>query len=146
MLLTQNDPFRDLDLFFRGPRSSGGPSMPLDAYRRGEDVWVHVDLPGVAEDSIEIGVERSVLTISADRQWQRQESDQAYISERPQGKFRRQVHLGDSLDVDGIEADFADGVLTLRIPVSAKAKPKKISIGRSSPDKAIDVESSATAS
>lgn len=142
MLLTQNDPFRDLDLFFRGSRSNASTPMPMDAYRRGEDVWVHVDLPGVTEDSLEIDVERSVLTISAERQWQRQDSDQIYLSERPRGAFRRQVHLGDSLDVEGIEADFADGVLTLRIPISAKAKPKKIQIGRASPDLAIDVESS----
>lgn len=145
MLLTQNDPFRDLDLFFRGPRTSGPTSMPMDAYRRGEDVWVHVDMPGIAQDSVEIDVERGVLTITAERQWQRQESDQVYLSERPQGTFRRQVQLGDSLDVDGIEADFVDGVLTLRIPVSAKAKPKKIQIGKRDSDVTIDVESAANA-
>ncbi len=140
MLLAQNDPFRDLDLFFRGPKSNGVTSMQMDAYRRDEDVWVHVDLPGVTEDSIDVDVERGVLTISAERRWSRKESDQMFIAERRQGKFSRQVHLGDSLDIDGIEADFADGVLTIRIPVSAKAKPKKIPIGRTKP--AIDTEAS----
>jgi len=114
--------------------------MAMDAYRRGEDVWVHVDLPGVAHDSIEVSVERSVLTIAAQRDWRRQDGDQHYLSERQRGSFRRQVHLGDSLDVEEIEADFADGVLTLRIPVSARAKPKKIEVGLKVPD-AIDVES-----
>lgn len=115
--------------------------MAMDAYRRGEDVWVHIDLPGVKNDSIDIDVERSVLTISAERNWQREEGDQLYLSERHTGKFRRQVHLGDSLDVDGIEADFDAGVLTLRIPISAKAKPKKIQLGasRESEPAAIDV-------
>jgi HSP20 family protein len=138
MLLMQNDPFRDLDLFFRDTKSTR--QMPMDAYRRGDDVWVHVDLPGVGKDSIDIDVERSVLTITATRNWQREEGDQLYLNERARGAFRRQVHLGDSLDVEGIEADFADGVLTLRIPIAAKAKPKKIAIGGVS-QPAIDVES-----
>ncbi len=138
MLLMQNDPFRDLDLFFRDAR--GTRQVPMDAYRRGDDVWVHMDLPGIGKESIDLDVERSVLTISATRNWQREDGDQLYMNERPQGTFRRQVHLGDSLDVDAIEADFSDGVLTLRIPVSARAKPKKISIGGGA-QAAIDVES-----
>ncbi|MDH4278023.1 MAG: Hsp20/alpha crystallin family protein [Acidimicrobiia bacterium] len=131
MLLTQNDPFRDLDLLFRrlGTRSVGSDStMAMDAYRRGSDVWVHVDLPGVSADQVDIDVERGVLTITAERTWPREDGDQLYINERQTGAFRRQVHLGDSLDVDGIEADFADGVLTLRIPVSERAQPKRIEI------------------
>ena len=139
MLLSQNDPFRDLDLFFRGGRRDH--SMPMDAYRRGEDVWVHVDLPGVAVDSVDVSVERSVLTISAERNWQREEGDELYLNERRRGAFRRQVHLGDSLDVEGIEADFADGVLTLRIPVTDRAKARRIEVGSSRSDVAIDVES-----
>lgn len=131
MLLTQNDPFRDLDLLFRrlGTRSAGNDNtMAMDAYRRGSDVWVHVDLPGVNADQVDINVERGVLTITAERSWPREDGDQLYLNERPTGAFRRQVHLGDSLDVDGIEADFADGVLTLRIPVSERAQPKRIEI------------------
>ena len=138
MLLSQNDPFRDLDLFFRGSR---GNVMPMDAYRRGDDVWVHIDLPGVPEDSVDVSVERSVLTITAARDWQREDGDEVYLNERRRGSFRRQVHLGDSLDVDGIEADVADGVLTLRIPVTDRAKPRRIEIGTRSSDPAIDVGS-----
>ncbi len=131
MLLTQNDPFRDLDLLFRrlGTRSVGTDNtMAMDAYRRDSDVWVHVDMPGVSADQVDINVERGVLTITAERSWPREEGDQLYLNERPTGVFRRQVHLGDSLDVDGIEADFADGVLTLRIPISERAQPKRIEI------------------
>lgn len=131
MLLTQNDPFRDLDLLFRrlGTRSVGTDNtMAMDAYRRDSDVWVHVDMPGVGADQVDINVERGVLTITAERSWPREEGDQLYLNERPTGVFRRQVHLGDSLDVDGIEADFADGVLTLRIPISERAQPKRIEI------------------
>ena len=129
-MLFQNDPFRTFDSLFDrvGTRTTAGHSMPMDAYRRGEDVWVHVDLPGVSGDQLEISVERNVLTISAERNWQFEEGDRTYLSERPQGAFRRQVHLGEGLDAEAIEADFSDGVLTLRIPVAEKAKPRKISI------------------
>ncbi len=131
MLLTQNDPFRDLDMLFRrlGTRSVGTDNiMAMDAYRRGSDVWVHVDMPGVSADQVDINVERGVLTITAERSWPREEGDQLYLNERQTGAFRRQVHLGESLDVDGIEADFANGVLTLRIPISERAQPKRIEI------------------
>lgn len=131
MLLTQNDPFRDLDLLFRrlGTRTAGSDNtMTMDAYRRDSDVWVHVDMPGVSADDLDINVERGVLTITAERSWRNEEGDQLYLNERQTGTFRRQVHLGDSLDVDGIEADLADGVLTLRIPVSERAQPKRIEI------------------
>ena len=139
MLVMQNDPLRELDLLFRGRsgREQQDPPMAMDAYRRGNDVWVHLDLPGVAKDSIDISVERSVLTVTAQRDWQREEGDQSYLSERSRGTYRRQVHLGESLQVDAIEADFADGVLTLRIPIAERAKPRKIEIGVKTP--AIDV-------
>jgi len=142
-MLMQNDPFRDLEQFVRsfskGDTSDASASM--DAYRRGEDVWVHVDLPGVTADAIDIDVERNVLTISAQRSFVREEGDQVYLRERRQGGLRRQVHLGDQLDVDGIEADYADGVLTLRIPVLEKAKPRKITIGTGqASDRVIDAE------
>jgi HSP20 family protein len=131
-MLTQNDPFREFDaLFGRLGRSGNGTpmAMPMDAFRRGSDVWVRIDLPGVAADSIDVTVERSVLTVSAERSWQPQEGDQVYLAERQRGAYRRQVQLGEGLDADGIAADFTDGVLTLRIPVAEQAKPRKIEIG-----------------
>ena len=140
-MLMQNDPF--FETFFRTAGRGDGHRMPMDAYRRGDDVWVHLDLPGVAPDSLDISVERNVLTVTAERSWQREDADRVYLSERNQGRYRRQVHLGDALDADGIEADLADGVLTLRIPVSAKAQPRKIAVGTARRD-ALDVESSAS--
>lgn len=134
-MLMQNDPFRDFDLLFRGlgRNETAENRMAMDAYRRGENVWVHIDLPGVTADAIDIDVERSVLTVSAERAYPREEGDQFYLNERRQGTFRRQVHLGEHLDTEAIEADYADGVLTLRIPVVEKAKPRKIQIGSSQP-------------
>ena len=137
-MLMQNDPF--FEALFRGTSRQETHRMPMDAYRRGDDVWVHLDLPGVAPDSLDISVERNVLTVSAERGWQREEGDQMYLSERPSGSYRRQVHLGDSLDADGIDADLSDGVLTLRIPISERAQPRKINV--STRQHAIDAESS----
>jgi HSP20 family protein len=130
-MLVQTDPFRDFDAFFDrlgGSARASARAMPMDAYRRGEDVWVHVDLPGIAVESLEISVERSVLTVTAQRQWRREEGDQLYLNERPTGTFRRQLNLGEGLDVEHIEADYEDGVLTLRIPVAERAKPRRISV------------------
>jgi len=145
-MLLQNDPFRDIDYLFGrlGTRAAGdgNMTMPMDAYRRGEDIWVHIDLPGVAADSLDVSVERNVLTVSAERDWHRQEGDQVYLAERPRGVYRRQVHLGDGLDADRIEANFNNGVVTLRIPVAERAKPRKITI--STGQQAIDIGSSQT--
>ena len=133
-MLIQTDPFRDLDTLFsrfsgRQSNSAGtGGIMPMDAFRRGTDVWVHIDLPGVKADSLDITVERNMLTIAAERSWQRQEGDQPYFAERYRGNFRRQVQLGDGLDLQSLEADLHDGVLTIRIPVAEQAKPRKVHI------------------
>jgi HSP20 family protein len=133
-MLLQNSPFRELDSLFnqRTPGRSAwatGRPMPMDAYRRGDNVWVHLDLPGVAADTIDISVERNLLTVTAERNSQREEGDRMYFGERPEGTFRRQVTLGEGLDADGVEADYTDGVLTLRIPVVPQAQPRKISVG-----------------
>jgi len=133
-MLVMNSPFRELDALFdqvagRSTRSSeNADPAPMDAYRRGDDVWVHVDLPGLAPDSLDVCVERDVLTITGERFWRREDGDQLYLTERRRGTFRRQVTLGDGLDADSIEADYTDGVLTLRIPVAEQAQPRKISI------------------
>ncbi len=131
-MLMQTDPFRDLDTLFN--RFAGRPSgsistMSMDAFRRGSDVWVHIDLPGVKAENLDITVERNVLTIAAERDWQREEGDQAYFAERYRGSFRRQIQLGDGLDLEHLEADLHDGVLTVRIPVAEKAKPRKVQVG-----------------
>jgi HSP20 family protein len=144
-MLLQNDPFRDIDAWFdrmtgRTP-SNGQWAMPMDAYKRGNDLWVDIDLPGVAADTVDINVERNVLTVSAQRDWERKEGDQVYLAERHRGTFRRQVHLGEGLDADRIEARYNDGVLTLRIPVAEAAQPKKIPVTTGSSSRAIDASS-----
>jgi HSP20 family protein len=129
-MLQQNDPFRDMDYVLSrlGRPGSEYLTMPVDAYRRGEDVWVHIDLPGVSDEDLEISVERNVLTIAAERTWPTEEGDVMYLNERPIGAYRRQIHLGDGLDAERIEAHSADGVITLRIPVAERAKPRRIDV------------------
>ena len=137
-MLVQNSPFRELEALFnqrgshpaRSTWATGRP-IPMDSYRRGDDIWVHLDLPGVTSDSIDISVERNVLTVTAERTFQRQEGDSVYFNERHDGAYRRQVSLGDGLDAENIEADFSDGVLSLRIPVAPQAKPRKITVNTS---------------
>ncbi len=129
-MLMQNDPFRDMDYVLSrlGRTGSEYLTMPVDAYRRGEEVWVHVDLPGVSEADLEISVERNVLTITAQRGWPVEEGDVMYLQERQLGTYRRQIHLGEGLDAERIEAHSEDGVVSLRIPVAERAKPRRIDV------------------
>lgn len=133
MMLMQNDPFREMDSVFSrmGLRGNERMAMPMDAYRRGSEVWVHIDLPGVKKDSLDVTVERNVLTVSAERRWEPVEGDQTYLAERSHGSYRRQVHLGEGLDGNNVEATYDEGVLTLRIPVAEAAQPRKIEISGS---------------
>jgi HSP20 family protein len=103
----------------------------MDAYRRRDQFLIHLDLPGVDPDAIELTVEQNVLTIRAERRFERQEGDEPLVSERPQGTFARQLLLGESLDTDRLEADYDQGVLTLRIPVAEEAKPRRVQITKS---------------
>ena len=125
------DPFNLLDEL-RGQLVSGGrtpSSFPMDAYRRGDEFFVHLDLPGVLADTIDITVENQVLTVEAERRFEQQEGDQFLVAERPQGRFNRQLRLGSTIDTDKIDASYDDGVLTLTLPVSERAKPRQIKIG-----------------
>jgi HSP20 family protein len=102
--------------------------MPMDAYRDGETFVVAFDIPGVDPSSIDLDVERNVLTVKAERAPSAPEAAELQVAERPRGVFSRQLFLGDTLDADRIEASYDAGVLTLRIPVAEQAKPRKISI------------------
>ncbi|MBA3783432.1 MAG: Hsp20 family protein [Nocardioides sp.] len=88
---------------------------------------VEFDLPGVSKDSVDLDVERNVLTVRAERVGNYGDSEPP-ASERPRGMFSRQLVLGDNLDLDQIEATYAEGVLRLTVPVAEKAKPRKIDI------------------
>lgn len=145
-MLMRTDPFRELDrlseqVFGTLTRPA---AMPMDAYRDGDHFVVHFDLPGIDPSSIELTVEKNVLTVTAERRWEPGEHQQVVASERPQGTFRRQLFLGEGLDVDRVEAGYDQGVLTVRIPVAEQAKPRKVQISAGDGRKAI--ETSATQS
>jgi HSP20 family protein len=132
-MLMRTDPFRELDrltqqLFGTNGTTSRPAVMPMDAYRAGEQFVVQFDLPGVDPSSIDLDVERNVLTVKAERAPTYGEDVELQVAERPRGVFSRQLFLGDTLDADRIEAHYDAGVLTLRLPIAEKAKPRKIEI------------------
>ena len=138
-MLMRTDPFRDLDRLTQQVFGTNGtlarPSvMPMDAWRDGDTFHVEFDLPGVAPDTLDIDVERNVLTIRAERP-ARTGDWEPLAAERPTGLFSRQLVLGDNLDTEHITASYDSGVLTLQIPVAEKAKPRKISITSSGEDR-----------
>ena len=142
-MLMRTDPFRELDRLTQQLTGVTGtwsrPSaMPMDAYREGEEYVIALDLPGVAKDAIDIDVERNMLTVKAERRPVVKTDDvQMELSERPLGVFSRQLVLADTLDTERITADYEAGVLTLRIPIAERAKPRKIAIGGESENKQI---------
>lgn len=145
-MLMRTDPFRDLDrlagqLLGTPARPAG---MPIDAHRRGDEFLVELDLPGVDPESIELTVERNVLTVHAERRRADGDDVEVLISERPHGTFSRQLFLGDALDTSKIDAGYADGVLTLRLPVAERAKPRRVPVSRMG-DRPTRIEATASA-
>ena len=131
-MLMRTDPFRELDRLTQQVLGTNGtqarPSvMPMDAWRDGDTFHVEFDLPGVNPDSIDLDVERNVVTVKAERP-PRASDAELIAAERPRGVFSRQLILGDNLDTEHIAAAYDHGVLTLQIPVAEKAKPRKITV------------------
>ncbi|MFF0307416.1 Hsp20/alpha crystallin family protein [Streptosporangium sp. NPDC004379] len=137
MLLTSIDPFvqefdRQFDRLARqtlgwGQNDSRG-AMPLDGVRRKDDVLLKFDLPGADPDSVEVTVDRGVLTVSARREEEYAEDDRLFVRERPMGTFTRRVYLSEHLDSEKIDAAYSNGVLAVRIPVLERARPRKVEI------------------
>ncbi|KGN41196.1 Hsp20/alpha crystallin family protein [Knoellia aerolata] len=141
-MLMRTDPFRELDrltqqLFAPQGRLAQLAAMPMDAWRDGDSFHVEFDLPGVDRDSIDIDAESNVVTIEAERPTRASDAE-LLAAERPRGVFSRQLVLGDNLDTERIEAAYDNGVLTLTIPIVEQAKPRKIEIGSSEGQKAIN--------
>ncbi|MFJ5779045.1 Hsp20/alpha crystallin family protein [Streptomyces sp. NPDC093094] len=134
-MLMRTDPFREMDRIVQQLSGTSGtwskPSvMPMDAYREGDAYVIAFDLPGVSTEAIDIDVERNMLTVKAERRpVAKADSVKMELSERPLGVFSRQIMLADTLDTEHIQAGYDAGVLTLRIPIAERAKPRKISIG-----------------
>lgn len=129
-MLMRTDPFRELDRVAQQVfgTSARPAAMPIDAFRRGDEFVVLFDLPGVDASTIDLSVERNVLSVHAERRRPDDEGVELLIGERPQGAFSRQLFLAETLDTDRISADYTDGVLRLRVPVKEQAKPRKVEI------------------
>jgi HSP20 family protein len=129
-MLVRSDPFREFDRVFAqlvgAPGTTSGPSsMAVDAWREGDAFFLALDLPGVSADSIDLDIDRNVLSVRAERTVKH---ENMVLTERHSGTFSRQFILGDMLDLDQIKASYEAGVLTLRIPVAERAKPRKITV------------------
>jgi len=138
-MLMRTDPFRELDRLTQQVLGASGtlarPAvMPMDAWREGDTFHVEFDLPGVNPESIDLDVERNVVTVKAERPT-RDGDAEMIAAERPRGVFSRQLILGDNLDTQHIEASYDAGVLTLLIPVAEQAKPRKIVISSKGEDR-----------
>lgn len=141
-MLMRTDPFRTFDRFFDNPGVVGTGTAAMDAYRVGDVVTVEFDLPGVDPASVDLQVERGELRLNAQRTREVPEGATYLVQERRDTKVSRRVMLGDNLDVDHVDAEFDDGVLTLRIPLAESAKPRQVEVRHGMKAKAIDVESS----
>ena len=143
-MLVRYDPFREFDRltdqFFGSSGTSHSHWMPMDAIRHEHQVELRFDLPGIEPDSLDVEVERNVLTVRAERSWSPAEGDEVLAQERPQGSVSRQVMLGEALDTESLEASYDAGVLTIRIPVAEQAKARKVEIQQGT-RQAIDVGS-----
>ncbi|MFF0521885.1 Hsp20/alpha crystallin family protein [Actinomadura nitritigenes] len=145
MLLTSIDPFvqefeRQFDRAVRQAGLGGrgdGAGMPMDGIRRPDDVVLRFDLPGIDPGSIEVTVDRGVLTVTARREEEFGDNDRVFVRERTMGAFTRRVYLSEHLDADAIEAAYNNGVLAVRIPVLEQAKPRKVAVQHTGDQKAI---------
>jgi HSP20 family protein len=140
-MLMRTDPFRELDRFTQQVLGTAArPAvMPMDAWREGDAFVVEFDLPGIDQESLDLDIERNVVTVRAERAAV-DPNREMLATERPRGVFSRQLVLGENLDTERIEASYQEGVLLLRIPVAEKAKPRKITIGRGDGHKAVKRE------
>jgi len=124
------DPFRELDRVAsqlldtrQGPRF-----MPIDLYRDGDHYVLAADLPGIDPGSIDVDVDGQVLTVRAERTARGAEDVKWLARERSAGTYQRQFNLGDGIASDRISAHYDNGVLSVIIPVSEKAKPRRVEI------------------
>lgn len=129
-MATRFDPFQEIDRLFgqllTAERSSA--TMPMDLYRAGDHYVLHMDLPGVDPGSIDVNVEDRTLTIRAERTSHAEGDVQWLAKERPSGTYARQLSVSRGLALDAISATYADGVLTLSIPVADEAKPRRVQV------------------
>lgn len=137
-MLMRTDPFSDFDRLTQQLLSTAArPAvLAMDAWREDDHFIAEFDLPGIAEDSLELAVDRDVLTVRAERP-DVDSSREIVSAERPHGVFSRQLLLSENLDTDRIEASYQGGVLRLAIPIAESAKPRRIKIAARDEERAL---------
>ena len=152
-MLMRSDPFGAFDRLSELWSNERASFMPMDAYRQGNEYVIEIDVPGVEPSAIDVSTEQHSLTVRAKRELQRPEGADLMAAERPSGEFTRALLLSDNFDLERIEANCQQGVLTLRVPLSEKATARQIKVTagngqqtlQATGQKAIDVESSPSA-
>ncbi len=135
MAIMRWDPFADFDrmLELMAARAGGTAptptrAIPMDVYRSGNEYMIEMDLPGVDPSSIDINVDRNVLTVEGEAHSTHEQADEQIVCERRHAKYRRQIYLGDNVDTDNVKAEFDNGVLRLRVPIASEERARKIDI------------------
>jgi HSP20 family protein len=144
-MLMRFDPYREFDRLteqLASTASRAPRALPMDAYRRGEQFVVQLDLPGVEPASIDLTVEQNVLTVRAERRFEPRQGDEVVVAERPHGSYTRQILLGDTLDSQNMQVNCEHGVLTLTIPVAETAKPRRVPISGTTDAQTIEPQTS----
>lgn len=123
------DPLGEMDWILENLSQRGrGGIMPMDAFERNDNCVLRFDLAGVDPDEVDITVEGGTLTVTARRPAEETEGVNWLVRERPTGIHSREVRLGDRLDVEHVNADYSNGVLTVSIPVRPEAQRRRIPI------------------
>jgi HSP20 family protein len=128
------DPFAELDRLAGSLLSTRANlrTMPVDLYRDADRYVLNADLPGVDPGSVDVDVDGQLLTIRAQRTAGAVEGAKWLSQERPTGGFLRQFSIGEGVDTAGISASYDNGVLSVILPVSERAKPRKVEVQNAS--------------
>ncbi len=102
--------------------------FPIDIRVADDEYIVEAFLPGVSAEDLDIQIESNIVTLKGEISIERKEDDRYLLQERPSGMFQRSIELPDDVEADKVEAELKNGVLTLRLPKSELAKPRKIKI------------------
>jgi HSP20 family protein len=111
-----------------GPARADRGAIRMDAIRRPQGIELRFDLPGVDVDSVDVTVDRGLLTVSAKRSEEYGEDEKLFIRQRPMGSFSHRVRLSDTVDTEKIAADYEGGVLKVRVPLQERAQPRKVEV------------------
>ena len=142
------DPFGQMDRLTQQMLSGTRTpmAMPMDVWQADDGYHVALDLPGVDPGNVEITCERNMLTIRGERRPDYQQGQNVLVAERPQGGFTRQLQVSEALETQNVKATYTNGVLSLLIPVTQAAQPRRIEVQHGQSQQQIDLNTGNRAS